>query len=234
MSKAKIKNLLGKISAALANAANWIARGWRNASAGFRYALIYFLCVLVIAGLVWWQFSPADTLVFDPDAKAPEDLGEHNLGDENQPGEDLEQPYYSLAAFEQGKETLTLPLQGSILLGCGQAFSSTFHTVTAGIHISGTRGDPVYAAFQGRVSAVFQPGEYEAGAVWIDHGDFETRYTNMGFIEVEPGEIVSAHQRLGELGAKLQGSYAEDYLVFEVRDAQQEPLDPLRYVGLDR
>lgn len=216
------------------NATNWIARGWRSASPGFRYALIYFLCVLAIAGLVWWQFSPADTLVFDPGEHtgAPEDLTELNPGDESQPSQ--EQPYIALAAFEQGQETLTLPLQGEILLGCGQAFSSTFHTVTAGIHISGTRGDPVHAAFQGRVSAVIQPEELEAGEVWIDHGDFETRYINLGFIQVKLGDMVSANQRLGELGAKLQGSYAEDYLVFEVRDALQEPLDPLRYIGLDR
>lgn len=234
--KTKIKNLINRTVGVLANIQKRTVARWSSASPGFRYALIYFLCVLVIAGLVWWQFSPANSLVFDPGqgTGAPDDLAELNLDNQQSGSESEEQPYVSLAAFEQGKEKLTLPLNGSILLGCGEAFSSAFHTVTAGIHIGGTRGDPVYAAFQGRVSMVIQPEEYEAGAVWIDHGDFETRYINLGFIEVKLGDAVSTNQRLGELGTKLQGYYADDYLVFEVRDAQQDPLDPLRYVGLDR
>lgn len=234
MKKANAKKFKEKVVDVLATVQKWITIRWRSASPGFRYALIYFLCVVGIAGLVWWQFSPADSLVFDPDKRdgPPDDLAELNPGETEPSGSDSDvQPYVSLAAFEQGAERLTLPLQGPILLGCGKAFSSAFHTVTAGIHIGGVRGDPVLAAFLGRVTLVIKPDQYQAGEVWIDHGDFETRYINLGYIEVKQGDIVSASQRLGELGAKLHGNYTDDYLIFEVRDSQQEPVDPLRYVG---
>lgn len=234
--KVKAKKVIRNVVDALAKVQKWVVTRWRSASPGFRYALIYFLCVMGIAGLVWWQFSPTNSLVFDPDKGAgqPDDLAELNPGETEPPGNDNEaQPYVSLAVFEQGAEKLTLPLRGPILLGCGKAFSSALHTVTAGIHIGGVRGDPVLAAFQGRVTLVIKPDQYQAGEVWIDHGDFQTRYINLGYIEVKQGDMVSTSQRLGELGAKLHGDYTDDYLIFEVRDSQHRPLDPLRYVGTD-
>jgi murein DD-endopeptidase MepM/ murein hydrolase activator NlpD len=228
----KTKKIVEQIKVALSNSINWTSQRWKGMSPGFRYALVYFVCVLVVAGLVFWQYSPARTLVFDP-SKQGEIPRDPDAEDEDVPGNE-ESPYVSLAAIEEGRETLALPVQGDIILSCGEVFSTGYHRITDGIHISGTRGDSVYAAFQGLVATVIEPGENEAGEVWIDHGDFQTRYINVEFIEVKTGDYVSTNQKIGELAAKMQGNHTEDYLVFEVWDADGEPWDPERYVGLDR
>ncbi len=231
----KTKKIVEQIKTVLFNSINWIRQRWKGMSPGFRYALVYFVCVLVVAGLVFWQYSPARTLVFDPD-KQEEIPGNPTdpIPEEQEVPGNAEHPYVSLAAFEGGREIFAHPLEGELLLGCGKVFSTSYHRITEGIHISGTQGDFVHAAFQGQVSNVIEPGDYEAGEVWIDHGDFQTRYINVEFILVKKGDYVSTNQKIGELAAKMQGNYTGDYLVFELWDAQGEPLDPLRYVGLDR
>jgi len=225
----KLKDLLAQLKLTLSKGTNWLARKWRRSTPGFRYALVYFLCVLAIAGLVWWQFKPLGSLVFDPGGA--EKPGE----DPDLPGEPPDgpdQPGLSLAAFRQGQETLSLPLEGPVLLGFGQVFSGSLYGVNPGVHIGGTRGDSVCAAYRGRVSKVVPAGEYQAGQVWIVHGDFETRYINLEDVSVHEGETVDRGQPIGELGPKLEGDYVEDYLIFEVRDALEDPSDPLEYLGL--
>lgn len=223
-----------QIKHALFKFTNWISQRWKGMSPGLRYALVYFICVIAVAGLVFWQYSPAKTLLFDPERQvgSPADPDLNNEEQEETGYE--EEPYISLAAFEAKQETLALPVQGTVLLNWGEVFSSGYHCISEGVHFSGTRGDAVYAAFAGRVSAVIEPGEYQAGEVWIDHGDFETRYINVEFIEVQEGDVVGTNQKIGELAAKMRGSYAEDYLIFEVWNAQGEPVDPLQYMCLDQ
>lgn len=227
MSRLKVKQLVSQVSSALSRAAGKGAERWRHASPGLRYALVYFLCVLVIAGLVWWQFSPAAPLIFEP--KPPgQQTGEDP---ENEP-EDTDA--LSLAALASGETDLALPLAGDVLLGCGQAFSGALHQVTAGIHVSGRQGDPVRAAAPGKVERVIGCTEFGVGEVWLTHGDFGTRYINLGLILVAEGDAVSAGQVLAELGAKPEGSYVCDYLVFELWDNQGEPIDPLEFIDRGR
>ena len=223
-----------QIKNALFGLANWISQGWKAMSPGLRYALVYFVCVIVVAGLVFWQYSPAKTLLFDPGTKGESPEGPDLPPEEQEETGSEEAPYISLAAFETRQETLALPVQGKVLLNWGEVFSSGYYSISEGVHFSGTRGDAVYAAFAGQVTAVIEPGEYQAGEVWINHGDFETRYINVEFIEVQEGDIVGTNQKIGELAAKIRGGHAEDYLIFEVRNVQGEPVDPLAYMCLDQ
>lgn len=230
-SKTKIQQ---KIKDALTRFGNWISQCWKGMSPGFRYALVYFMCVIAVAGLVFWQYSPARTLLFDPE-KQGENPEHPEVGHEEEEETGTEEPpYISLAAFEKREEALVLPVQGEIILNWGEVFSAGYHSISEGVHFGATRGDAVYAAFAGRVSKVIPPEENQSGEVWIEHGDFQTRYINVEFIQVQEGDIVSANQKIGELAAKMWGSHTEDYLIFEVWNAQGEPLDPLPYMCLDQ
>lgn len=230
----KLKVRCKKIIAQLREMLNKIKKRWRKMSPGFRYALVYFLCVVAITALVWWQFSPTNTLHFDPSSHNPPDNQEPELADQGETLPVEEPEYPSITAFKEGKEVMCLPLDGEVLLGCGEAFSASLYSVTAGIHIGGTHGDPVFAACRGKVLKVVEPEEYQEGAVWIDHGDFTTRYINLGFIQVQPGSIVAGKEKIGELGTKLRGNYVGDYLIFEVWTAEEEALDPFSLVGSQR
>lgn len=222
----KLKKWCGEISRWVSASLGGLKKRWRKMSPGFRYAFIYFLCVVAITALVWWQFSPTNTLLFNPESKGPSANTEDELADPGEAGEETAPAYPSVIAFREGKEVMAAPMAGDVLLGSGEAFSASLSGVTAGIHIGGIQGDPVYAACRGKVSKVIEPGDYQEGIVWIDHGDFTTRYINLGFIFVKPGSIVSGAEKIGELGTKLRGDYVGDYLIFEVWNTAGDPLDP--------
>lgn len=223
----RIKDLWVKGLGCLSGAVVRLKKRWRKTAPGFRYALVYFLCVVAITAFVWWQFSPTNSLLFSPETKldnpATQAPTQETTGTPNRPAEPV---YPSITAFVDGKEVLTSPMQGAVLLGAGEVFSAAFHTVSAGIHIGGTRGDSVYSAYKGKVVKVVAPGENQRGAVWLDHGDFCTRYINLEDITVKVGDVIAGAHKLGELGPRLEGPYIEDYLVFEVWTAENEPLDP--------
>lgn len=235
MSRAKISEWAKKALAILTEGKKWLRERWGGISPGLRYAVIYFLSVVVIAGLVWWKFSPVDSLVFDPEApKENSDEQEETNTAEEEKDPEIE-PFVPLSAFAVGKETLARPLPGPLLLGFGQAFSNPrYSSVTGGIHLGGTSGDPVFAAFQGRVSKVIPPEGIYPGAVWVKHGDFETHYGNLSFVYVKLGDFVSTNQKLGELATDMWDLYSFDYLVYELWDAAGKSLDPLKYDGSGR
>lgn len=213
---------------------------WRTFSPGFRYAIVYFLCVICIASVVWWQYNPGNSLVFDPEANdTNQETGPDDLADLN-PDEDPadnEPEGGEWAAFISGTDKLSLPMEGDILTAFKQAFqshSSMYRGSLDGVHIGGTRGDPVCAAWQGEVARITQPELNDPGAVWIDHGDWETGYINLSDIIVNVGQTVSQGERLGELAAKVDGMYSEDYLEFQVWGSDNLPYDPMLFLGLDR
>jgi murein DD-endopeptidase MepM/ murein hydrolase activator NlpD len=59
-------------------------------------------------------------------------------------------------------------------------------------------------------------------------------YKNLDNILVEPGQVVEAGQKLGELAAKLYGTYSGDYLEFQLLGPDQEVWDPCQYTSVDR
>jgi len=192
--------------------------------------------VVCIASVVWWQYNPADSLVFDPNG-TQEPHSDLDQPSDEPPAEDVTDiPEGAVFSPDQG-DKLSLPLEGEILASFGEPFWMFPGMITGGIdgiHIDGTAGDPVHAAWQGVVKEVIPPDAYDCGEVWIEHGSWTTVYKNLEDICVAPGESVEAGQKLGELAGKLYGAYAGDYLEFQLWGPDQVVYDPWEYAGVDR
>jgi len=237
-----------KLLAAINKAMRWLQRTWKelrlrwkSLSPGFRYAAVYFLCVICIASVVWWQFSPGNNLVFDPESgkpgtENPDDLVDLNPGDEGDELEDPENPGGEWALFVSGQNTISLPLQGNVLTAFGQTFQPyseiAYYTMLEGVHIGGTCGDWICAAWQGTVAEVQESEGNGHGIVVLDHGDWKTKYINISEIDVKTGDKVTAGQRLGMLADTK--AYSGDFLEFQVWGADGQPANPYLYLGLDR
>lgn len=232
----RLKKSLNRLSQFFSHLFQGIVSRWRSLTPGFRYALVYFLCVVCIASVIWWQFNPANSLVFDPNGNP--DPGGQDPHQSQQPpqGEDEESQEEAVFSPERG-DKLILPLKGEILASLGDPFSKFPGLVTGGldgIHIDGTAGDEVCAAWQGIVDSVTDPDAYETGEVRIKHGQWLTVYKNLENITVKPGQAVEAGQKIGELAAKLYGTYSGDYLEFQLWGPDQEVCDPWQYASVDR
>lgn len=209
---------------------------WRSLSPGIRYATVYFLCVVCIASLVWWQFNPGQSLVFDPDHSnpaPPEDLVD--LNPDTQPeseGHEDDLQAGEWAAIATGREKLALPMAGEVLNPMTKVFEQFpgfYQGPPDGIHLAGTCGDTVLSAWQGVVDAV-EPKGIDSYKVTINHGDWKTVYINLSDIDVGIGSYVSRGQRIGYLASKESGLYAGDFLEFQVWGSDDEPHDPLKYI----
>jgi murein DD-endopeptidase MepM/ murein hydrolase activator NlpD len=232
----RMRNSLGRLFRLFSRLGKGLACRWRSLTPGFRYALVYFLCVVCIASLVWWQFNPANSLVFDPNGKPDSDGQAPHLPEAPPQGEDDENQEAAVFSPERG-DKLILPLKGEILAFPGDPFAlfpGYYLGNIAGLHIDGTAGDEVCAAWQGVVEEVAFPDTYDPGEVTIKHGQWTTVYKNLDNILVEPGQVVEAGQKLGELAAKLYGTYSGDYLEFQLLGPDQEVWDPCQYTSVDR
>ncbi len=89
---------------------------------------------------------------------------------------------------------------------------SFFHP---GIDYDGTTGEPVYAIMKGKVTEI-QHSRYAYGnAVIIDHANgIHSLYAHLSKIEAEKGAIVSAGEKIGEIGST--GRSTGDHLHLEV------------------
>ena len=103
-----------------------------------------------------------------------------------------------------------------------------FHT---GVDIDGVTGDPVYAAWNGKVVRAGWSGGY-GNCVDIEHADGSvTRYAHMQSITTTVGAIVSHGDQIGVLGAT--GNANGDHLHFEVRKGKAT-YNPLEYISTSR
>lgn len=232
--KNRLNNYKNRFLQALSRARKAIIARWRSLAPGFRYAVIYFVCVVCIGSVIWWQFSPGSSLVFDPTVKRPAE--EQNLQDPAPETSDEEEQSADVVVFspERG-DKLTLPLAGEILASFGEPFN-LFPGLTSGgldgIHIDGTIGDDVHVAWQGVVVNVISPDPYETGQVKVKHGEWVTVYKNIEKICVQPGQEVQKGQKIGELAGKLVGVYSGDYLEFQLWGPDQEVRDPWQYFSI--
>ncbi|WP_374016562.1 M23 family metallopeptidase [Paenibacillus thiaminolyticus] len=102
---------------------------------------------------------------------------------------------------------------------------SAFH---AGLDIGGDKGDPVYAAADGKVIAS-DYDEMKGNYLIIDHGSsLTTRYLHLSERSVRSGEQVNKGQMIGKMGSTGRSTGA--HLHFEVRQGE-EAVDPAIYIG---
>lgn len=236
--KDKLTNIIGRLTHFFSRLAKSASTRWRSLTPGFRYAIVYFLCVVCIASLVWWQFNPGNSWVFDPTAGLPREGGDDHHGQDPEiPPEEGEEESEDGEVFSPLRgDKLILPLEGEILASLRDPFGKFPGLISGGIdgiHIDGTAGDDVCAAWRGVVSDVIVPGTLDAGEVWIKHGEWTTVYINVENIIVSPGDAVLPGQKLGELAAKLFGPYSGDYLEFQLWGPAQEVCDPWQYASVD-
>ncbi|EHQ60431.1 M23 family metallopeptidase [Paenibacillus dendritiformis] len=103
--------------------------------------------------------------------------------------------------------------------------SSAFH---AGLDIGGDKGDPVYAAADGKVIAS-NHDKMKGNYLIIDHGSsLTTRYLHLSERGVRSGEQVKKGQVIGKMGSTGRSTGA--HLHFEVRQGE-EAVDPAIYIG---
>lgn len=221
----------------ITKAARSIKTRWRKFSPGFRYALIYFVSVICIASVVWWQFNPGNSLVFVPGENEPPAVDTQEPQDpSDDPGQVPEDPALPdegsrspQQVFNPDADKLNMPLAGTVLTKFGEPFSRGWYSIAEAIHIDGTRGDRVSAAWRGKVVKVVQPAPLQPGEVWIEHGEWQTVYKNITSIQVSEGQAVIQGQIIGELAADLWSTYTGDHLEFALWDANG-PVDPLSYI----
>jgi murein DD-endopeptidase MepM/ murein hydrolase activator NlpD len=247
-----IKNKLFKSASSFKNRAS---TRWRSLNPGFRYALLYFVSVVCIASVVWWQFNPGSSVVFVPDINGdttpPAAQEPSGTQDQTEASPQLQLPMDTpdhldqqnefqdrdLTVFIPSRDKLSLPLDGEILLGFGEHpfewSQGVFRGGLDGIHIDGTRGDVVCSAWYGVVEKVIQPDTYESGEVWISHGEWRTVYRNLTNITVSLHDSVNQGDKISELASKIMGLYAGDYLEFELW-SPEGPQDPMEYVDTPR
>ena len=125
------------------------------------------------------------------------------------------------------KGTLPWPVAGKVRVPFGRRKHARFETYTIqnGIEIAAPQDTPVTAVYEGTV--VFADRFKGYGLmVAVDHGGkHHTLYAHLGDVAVQVGQKVAAGERLGSVGAGLEGPG----LYFEVR-FQGRPEDPAEWL----
>lgn len=103
---------------------------------------------------------------------------------------------------------------------------TTFH---AGIDISGRKGDPVYAAGDGKVADTGFDGTRGRYIVIAHRNGLSSHYFHLSAVEVKPGDNVKRGERIGALGST--GRSTGPHLHFAV-EADGESVNPLDYLEL--
>lgn len=107
------------------------------------------------------------------------------------------------------------------------ALIQTFTTSTKGIDISGTPGDPIKAAADGKVMYIGNGVRGLGNLVIVNHDNgFITVYGHNRSLLVKTGQTVKRGDKIAELG---QTDTTSPRLHFEVR-RRGTPVDPLRYL----
>ena len=122
-------------------------------------------------------------------------------------------------AADAASINLAWPIKGALI--------QTFNANTKGIDISGTPGDPIQAAADGKVMYIGNGVRGLGNLVIINHDNgFITVYGHNRTLLVKTGQQVKRGDRIAELG---QTDTTSPRLHFEVR-RRGTPVDPLRYL----
>ena len=126
------------------------------------------------------------------------------------------------------KGALDWPVTGTVSGGFGRQVNRKFHTsvVSNGIRIAAEPSAPVLAVHEGTVAYATTFTGF-GKLVIVDHGSVGfTLYGYLADIDVVSGEYVVQGQRLGSVGASIEG---EPSLYFELR-IDGKPVDPLQWL----
>lgn len=118
-----------------------------------------------------------------------------------------------------GSPLPTQPSRSSILLGYGWKLQSTTGKVAfhSGVDLSAKVGTTVRAAGNGTIAFAGQQGPY-GNLVVINHAEgLQTRYAQLGSIQVKVGQTVRQGQTIATVGISGRPSSKESHLHFEVR-----------------
>jgi septal ring factor EnvC (AmiA/AmiB activator) len=130
-------------------------------------------------------------------------------------------------ASNQGK--LPWPVdKGSIITNFGTYSHpevSSVKITNNGINILTDRTAPVRSVFNGKVSTVSVIDG--ANVVIISHGGYLTVYSNLGSVNVKPGDKVNTRQVIGSMKSDPNDSKSE--LHFEIRK-ERTPLNPTLWI----
>jgi murein DD-endopeptidase MepM/ murein hydrolase activator NlpD len=109
-------------------------------------------------------------------------------------------------------------------------FNSANAEFHPGIDFKGSRGDEAKCTANGKVVAAGWYGGY-GKCVRIAHGnDLETLYGHLSRISVEVGQLVTAGQKIGEIGST--GHSTGTHLHYEVRK-NGKAVNPMKYLSLN-
>jgi len=121
-----------------------------------------------------------------------------------------------------------MPIYGRINSGFGWR-SGVKHN---GLDIDLDRGDPIKAAFDGKVRyAKFNEGGYGNLVIIRHFNGLETYYAHLTNINVKPNQIVKAGQIIGT-GGNSGATWTGEHLHFEMR-WMDHPFDPLKIIKYD-
>jgi murein DD-endopeptidase MepM/ murein hydrolase activator NlpD len=99
-----------------------------------------------------------------------------------------------------------------------------------GIDITGTKGDPIYAAGDGFVTAAGRNGDY-GNSIDINHSyGYETRYGHLSKIMVTNGQWVKRGEQIGEMGST--GLSSGTHLHYEVI-YRGDRVNPMPYIQVN-
>jgi len=101
-----------------------------------------------------------------------------------------------------------------------------------GIDISLKKGDPIKAAFDGKVRyAKYNSGGYGKLVIIRHFNGLETYYSHLNHMYVQPNQVVKAGQIIGT-GGNTGATWTGDHLHFEMR-YMDKPFDPMLAIEFD-
>lgn len=131
--------------------------------------------------------------------------------------------------FDNNKKKVPWPMEGKVISKFGTVRHPKYNTKTLnnGIDVSGKKGDPVYAVYDGDVIYVDKFLGY-GNVVMLDHGNgYYTLYAHLHEMNVILNQPVMAGETIGTCGDT--GSLSGPILHFEIRK-DGKPLNPLNYL----
>ncbi|WP_243664161.1 murein hydrolase activator EnvC family protein, partial [Rhodothermus marinus] len=108
-------------------------------------------------------------------------------------------------SFEQNRGRLPWPAEGAVVEPFGEVVNPVYGTRTPnpGILIATAPQAEVRAIFDGRVIAIDAMPEYGT-YILIQHGEYQTFYSNLSLVYVSVGQEVRAGQVIGRAGTDAE------------------------------